>query len=86
MYDKSESQPPPDSSVKARIREVLVRQLMAEELSRASEIDVSESGDIVSKCTGGRIHPEKEGWTRPRWDVDDWRSNIESQLGSRYRE
>ena len=77
VHDRSESQPPPESSVRTRIGDVVVRKLTKEELSRACEIDVSESGDIVYKRIDADIHPEKESWTRPRWDADDWRRNVD---------
>jgi hypothetical protein len=60
MHDKSESQLPPDCDKRTRIRDIVVRQLTTKELTRASEIDVSESGHVVYKCADDVIHPEKE--------------------------
>ena len=77
MNGKSKSQLPPDCSIKTRIRDIYVRQLTAEDLSRASEIDVSESGEVVYKSTDSGIHPEKESWTRPSWDTRQWKHNID---------
>ena len=76
MHDEPESQAS-ESRFQTRIGDAVVRQLTEEDLSGASEIDVSESGDIVFKSIGGDIHPEKENWARPRWDADDWRRNVD---------
>jgi ribosomal protein S18 acetylase RimI-like enzyme len=77
MRGKSKSQLPPDHSIQTRIGDIVVRQLTPEELSRASEIDVSETGEVVYKSTDTGIHPERESWTRPSWDARQWKDNID---------
>lgn len=56
---------------------VAIRRMTTEELSRVSEVDVSESGSIVYECVDGDIRVTSEEWHRPRRNADEWKSYIE---------
>lgn len=55
---------------------IVIRQLTREELSRAQEIDVSESGRIIYRYTDGEIHPVAEEWHRLAWNAAEWADTI----------
>ncbi len=56
---------------------IVVRQLADEELSRASEIDVSEGGHAVYRYARGELRTAAETWQRPRWNANEWKNVID---------
>lgn len=55
---------------------IVIRQLAREELSRAQEIDVSESGRIIYRYAHGEIHSVAQEWHRPGWHAAEWEDTI----------
>lgn len=53
------------------------RQMSVAEVHRISEIDVSESGDVVYKWVDGRVTAVPEGWQRPRSYGEGWQRRAE---------
>jgi GNAT superfamily N-acetyltransferase len=51
-----------------------LREMTQAELGRIEEIDVSEQGTLVYRYADGQLEATPETWERPRWDLDDWRS------------
>lgn len=56
---------------------IVVRQLAHEELRRAQEIDVSESGRIIYRYARGELQAVAEEWHRPKWNAADWEGTLE---------
>jgi ribosomal protein S18 acetylase RimI-like enzyme len=56
---------------------IVIRELTPDELQRAREIDVSESGCIICRCAGGEIRAVVEEWHRPSWSAAEWQETIE---------
>jgi GNAT superfamily N-acetyltransferase len=48
-----------------------------DEIHRISEIDVSESGDVVYKWVGGVLEAVPEKWQRPRSYGEGWSQRVE---------
>jgi GNAT superfamily N-acetyltransferase len=55
---------------------ISVRVLGRDELSRAREIDVSESGHVLYRCVDGEIVVVDEEWSRPSWNAAEWQDAI----------
>jgi GNAT superfamily N-acetyltransferase len=51
--------------------------LARDELSRAREIDVSESGRILYRYAHGEIHAVAQEWHRSGWQAAEWEDTIE---------
>jgi ribosomal protein S18 acetylase RimI-like enzyme len=54
-----------------------MRPMAAEEVDRISEIDVSESGQVVYKWINGRVEAAPERWHRPRSHSDAWKQKAD---------
>lgn len=57
---------------------ILIRPLKIEELSRVSEVDISESGTLVYKQAGPQVEVTHEEWLRPHRSEAGWNRYIES--------
>jgi GNAT superfamily N-acetyltransferase len=55
---------------------IVIRQLVRGELSRAQEIDVSESGRVIYRYAHGELHSVAEDWHRPGWHAAEWEDTI----------
>ena len=55
---------------------IVIRQLEPSDLTQTSQIDVSEEGTQKYMLVDGQLHIVDEAWTRPRWDAEDWQSNL----------
>ena len=55
---------------------IAIRELAREELGRAQEIDVSESGRVIYRYAHGEMHSVAEEWHRPRWHATEWEDTI----------
>ena len=56
---------------------VVLRQLGIDELDRMSEIDVSESGDVLYRVVDGTLVATAQHHERPHLTADDWKYDVE---------
>jgi GNAT superfamily N-acetyltransferase len=56
---------------------IAIRQLEDADFGRLHELDLSEHISLVYRLVNGELAPEAHDWTRPRWDREAWRKQVE---------
>ena len=54
-----------------------IQKLNEQELTRAHEIDVSESNNVLYRYVDGILQTTEEPWTRPRWTAEKWQQRLQ---------